>query len=445
MKKHYAALNTGFILCFLFLFCLLSCKGEKQTYSQPAQFVFDMLLYNNFKENAGRYITADLHPEHLFYPENANNFFLRHTFSVHSKVPLYLFEFYNPEYTGILDSINSYCESCDSASWVEYYVDLFYSELAQDNLSQVLSELDNTDSYTMTAPYSVKNSSDKIPDVEMESQEKRWLDSQNRLKIHSIPNEIFIPENKPESKILISASKQTVTRSFYDDKYRLIRKENWNITDAFNYSLLKTDLYDYSENKIIPDKKETVTPEKKIICRYNDNGLVRRSDVYGLYTPASGTISGTASGKMTGTTISTTNGTTADSGSAAKKEENKSEDTKEYFLSKTLWFYDEKNRLTIEEFTEYTYEKDKYDAPVSRMIKRQDYIYNKDEEIPADYKYYENGILKMKTEYESKDKYVSKVFFEGGFEAAAFYEDGKHVKDVYSYNGVVRREQKYEQ
>ena len=78
------------------------------------------------------------------------------------------------------------------------------------------------------------------------------------------------------------------------------------------------------------------------------------------------------------------------------------------------------------------------------FTKRQNYSYKKDEEIPPDYEYYENGELKIKTTYTTKTEYTTQVFFDDSFSVITYYDDGKKLRDEYYNKDTFVREKIYE-
>ncbi len=424
-NKRFSFFAVCVVLCGIMF---SGCSRNFEKNAEIVNFVFNVISYNkngvsyeNILETSPKNVQKDLsalyRSQHFIYDELADKFLLRHTVSPKNRSFIYLFECYNPEYTAILECSSFYSEACDNASWTENLVSSVYDEIAQAHLTDTLLQLDGADSYGIDVPYSVVEN-DETPleneVVSVEDSGKRWMDSENRLKLFIMDEELFMPYVKGGMKSFVSKYKSNVTRSFYDEDYRLSQKEYWLINSANDYSLQKKDEFIYPAGSILPEKRITTSKDRKIIAYYTKNGFVRRSDVYGIY-------------KKDG-----------------EAEKNETSDSKEYLISKSLWQYNENKKLTIEEITEYTYADENYEKPVSAMVKRQDFIFNEDENIPPDYKYYENGRLKMHTEYESKGTYVSRIFFDEFYSVVSYFNDGKHVKDVYYYQDVIRREQNYE-
>ena len=74
------------------------------------------------------------------------------------------------------------------------------------------------------------------------------------------------------------------------------------------------------------------------------------------------------------------------------------------------------------------------------------YVYKRnDENLPPDFEYFENEILKMRNKYSSqKGSYTSQIFFEDGFSVKTYYIEEKKVKEIYYLGDSVLRIKNYE-
>lgn len=103
--------------------------------------------------------------------------------------------------------------------------------------------------------------------------------------------------------------------------------------------------------------------------------------------------------------------------------------------SEYFWTYDDKNRLVRED--EIIHKEN------STSSKSQIYIYNKNDEIPPDFEYYENGEIKNKQVYNSKTDYWVQTYFEDSFSVITFYENNLKVREQYLSEDEVVREKVY--
>ena len=72
------------------------------------------------------------------------------------------------------------------------------------------------------------------------------------------------------------------------------------------------------------------------------------------------------------------------------------------------------------------------------------YHNKENEELPADYEYFENDILKIKVVYsETKGNFTQEIFFDN-MSVKSFYEDNLLKKDIYYIDGVEKRVVNYE-
>ena len=58
--------------------------------------------------------------------------------------------------------------------------------------------------------------------------------------------------------------------------------------------------------------------------------------------------------------------------------------------------------------------------------------------------YFEDGILKVKTEYSKKGWYKKNIYFDEEYLVSTYFENNIRKKDVYFYKGSVLKEKIYE-
>jgi len=374
----------AFSLCFFLTLGFSSCSKNKITGNNQLlkDFVFQHLLYSE----TGK---CDLEkPEKLYFYPNLKNFFLRS--NVTSKGFLLGIELQNPEYTGIINGSTFYCGYADDASWVDELIEKFY----QEN-----SELITDDSFDFGRPYSISGS-EGFEEIDTETVPSLWISSNRRLSFMKFKDEVFVPVQKDDNYILINSSGDKTSRSFYNKDFILQKKEIWKISTPKASEILQTEIYNYDDShNLVSTEKES--KEAKVITYYTKK-LPVRTDKY----------------------VITENGS--------------------YLQSRSLWRYTTDDKISIEEVTEYFYKDSDYSRFIDKFTKRQTYIYHEDEETPPDYKYYENGKLKMKIDYQDKQTYVSKVLFTDDYEVTSYYEENMRKKDVYTVGGKVQRVKEYE-
>ena len=324
---------------------------------------------------------------------------------------LYLFEKLYPACAGIIDIKDIYIPELDNGSWVD---SLLFSMEEERFGSDVLSMLEDESNFMppipadieMPKPENQELNQEQKPEQNLEPEpvEKLLTDTQNRLKLLEYGNERFLPVNTNNSRVLVHYSDKKAVRYFYDERYRLIKKEYW-IMDTVNSSRINgSEIYEYTADSKNPAKKIIENDTTKLVSILNENGFVIRTEKYEL----------------------------------ADQEKERSQKT----LSITEWQYDENNRVTAENCTEYNYDGEKYKGSVQ---KKQVFRYKKeDDSMPPDYEYYENNVLRTKTEYTEKDKYTTLIVFDEENSVKTYYENYIKVKDVFITGGVEKRVRVYE-
>lgn len=223
------------------------------------------------------------------------------------------------------------------------------------------------------------------------------------LSFYEFDNEIFTSQDSEGNHILVHSNKEKVNRFFYDDKYKLIKKEVWNIPSAFKAALEKTETYKYFENSKVVSEKDITGPYTVENVKYNNDGKTLSAEKYAVF------------------------------------------EEKEHITEKRLFSYDDDGNLLSDELKEYFYKADDYKDLDYSFTKKYLYSYN-DEGIPPDFKYFENGILKMHNKYSTeKGNFTSRIFFDEGLSVKSYYENYIRVRDVYYRNNSIIREKVYEE
>lgn len=343
----------------------------------------------------------------------------RHTI-FQNRIILY-WDLFFPEYTGITEASGFYIPDNDKADWVEELLMQIEEERIAEELKQMeeeLKELSETalpdepeeelkeEAVQETEPEAKKIATPKADEItrflEKQTDGDIFMDSSEELKFYEFENEIFVRQKTPDGMIIINSTGASVTRYFYDSEMLLTKKETWVIASASNSILDKLEEFEYSkpENKII-GKKQT-SGDKIDIIRYTEKGLVDTLERYITY----------------------------------KKHQ--------YVLQKRKCEYDEEGKIISDEVIDYNYRENDYKKLLYSFSKKYTYSYNEDD-IPPDFSYYENEVLKMKNKYsKEKGEYTSQVFFEEGMSVKTYYKNDLRVKDVYYSNNNVIREKVYE-
>ena len=246
----------------------------------------------------------------------------------------------------------------------------------------------------------------KVSEVERffseEKHETVKLGKSDGLKYFEFENEIFSPQDTEGNHILIHAVKEKVSRFFYNDEYKLVKKETWKIPSALQYALEKTETYEYFNGTKVLSAKKIIEKNSIENIKYNSDGKVTSVEKYAVA------------------------------------------DEKQYITSERKFSYNDEGKLLTDLLKEYFYKASDYKVLDYSFTKKYIYTYNEGD-IPPDFKYYENDVLKMYNKYSSeKGTYTSRIYFDEGLSVKAYYENDVRVRDVYYRNNNVIREKVYE-
>lgn len=315
-----------------------------------------------------------------------------------------------------------YSPACDNGEWVEELLARLEEERIADELSSMessLSEYQNEEMPEAEKSEEETESSESTGSTESEESAEPQLsevekffnqekadtiihDKNNKLKFYEFENEIFEPQYQNGNLINIHANGNYIDRYFYNDNYQLVKKENWNIPSVQGAKLEKTEKYEYYPDSNVISKKTITTLESQENLTYSETSKILTSEKYAIA------------------------------------------EEKNQISSKRKLSYDNEDRLISDSLTEYFYKDKEYKELDYSFTKKYDYAYNEGE-IPPDFKYYENGVLKMLNKYSSeKGKYVSEIFFDKTFSVKTYYENDVRVKDIFYSGGKVTREKLYD-
>ncbi|MCI6593068.1 MAG: hypothetical protein MSH65_10550 [Spirochaetia bacterium] len=290
----------------------------------------------------------------------------------------------------------------------EYQID-DASELIKDDEeeSTMNSESESSEVSEMSDETNDSQAEETLSEIENffseEKEEVTKTGKNDLLSFYEFDNEIFTSQDSEGNHILVHSMKEKVNRFFYDDEYKLIKKEVWNIPSVFKAVLEKTETYKYFENSKVVSEKEITGPYTVENVKYSNDGKTLSAEKYAVF------------------------------------------EDKEHITEKRLFSYDDDGNLLSDELKEYFYKADDYKNLDYSFTKKYLYSYN-DEGIPPDFKYFENGILKMHNKYSTeKGNFTSRIFFDEGLSVKSYYENNIRVRDVYYRNNSIIREKVYEE
>lgn len=115
--------------------------------------------------------------------------------------------------------------------------------------------------------------------------------------------------------------------------------------------------------------------------------------------------------------------------------------------------YDDGNRITVYELTTWNYRRNLFGRLITESLKtKYEYSYHNeksensdsdDSNIPPDYKFYEDDVLRMERNYTAPDDYTEKMIFSDEFYVEAAYVDGVKKQEIIYNNGKEARRRKF--
>lgn len=386
MKKSFVFL---FSIFSLFLFILAGCSHKNQDESE--------ITINESLNNYMYIYTLDsLKDENSILSKGLNSIFKRYII----KDGIF-YSFFDLLFPGRINQFNTfyfydlYNDDC-------YWVDAMIMELEEQRIANQLIEMENRLEDIITP---IDEKLEKEEAEENEAEIRDYVKNEVSIKDNNLGymeygDEKFIPQIVGENYILIHSYNENVSRNFYDKLFRCYKKESWKISSN-NEELLYTTNISFDDNSYIPKTSTTITKETKQHRLFNDKGQVKEEVNYIIY------------------------------------------DNKEYIKSSLKLKYNSDNKIIESNLTEYNYDGELYSKLLYTFNKKYIYKFNGDD-IPADFDYYENNILKMRNRYSSEDTYTSRIYFNDGYSVLSYYQNNIPVKEVYSVNDVVERVKVYE-
>lgn len=225
----------------------------------------------------------------------------------------------------------------------------------------------------------------------------------NNLKFFEFDNETFSQQKVDGKLILIHSNRNSVTRNFYNENYLLEKRESWNISSAENASLEKTEWFVYFQGTSLISSKTITEKEFTERVSYNSEGRPVKSERYAVV------------------------------------------EDKEKLISKRNFAYNSDGKIISDELTDYFYKDKDYSELDYSFARKYTYSYNVDD-IPPDFSYFENDVLKMQNKYSTtKGTYTSRIYFDDDFSVKTYYENELRVKDTYYSGNKILREKLYEE
>ncbi len=319
--------------------------------------------------------------------------------------PVPLGEFLGYDVPEISYSYQDYDSSADDGKWIQrlFLSGSIFSVRAPEEYSALSEQLKNSETMEIDeiAGAILKKSSEENPVAE-----KKYLNEDKALSLYSYDDENLSIQKTDSGRTLINSDGKKTVRYFYDEKMRLVKKENWELSGGISSAKIADfQTFEYSDGSK-PFASTVSSENEKHEILYDQNGRIISSKNYMFF----------------------------------KKDEKKS--GKFVLESKTEWKYSESGKVLEKYFEEYSYNRNK--SRVLGTSSKKDVYEYKIQDGSPDYFFYENDELRVSTVYSSADSYITTMNFDGGFVVESYYENGRRKKDLLYLNGIVRSVQNYE-
>lgn len=307
-------------------------------------------------------------------------------------------DFFMQDYIGVFDVSILYDETSDGGDLIDS-IDFSESDIFTVEEPEELVEIR-------------KEIFEKTAAAKNEIRESRFTDTEKKLRFYSFNDEVLSLQKNQDGYTAISSDNKTAVRKFYDNAFRLYKREFWNLSGGAETSeAAKTENYIYADGAK-PVSAVITEPKKRMEFSYDESGRIIISKVFAAENESSEK--------------------SADSNAAVEIKFN--------LKSMTRFSYGESGKLTERYYESYDYRRGKL---TDTETKREVYEH-KTEDGEPDYYFYENGVLRMKRIYRSVDAYTAYMYFDGGYSSETVYENGKRVRDLFFLYGKLVRSRNYE-
>ena len=287
------------------------------------------------------------------------------------------------------------CHS-DDGSWV----DSLFTTMEEERIGQEIEKMENI---INSEELHVDEREESLIAEELidEVATKTLVDNEQNLASAEYGKEIFIPKKDGDNWILIHAFEKDVKRFFYDSIFRCYKQENWDIKQGETEKIIKTIETSFRDNTYIPLSKNIKEEKSRKYQEFDADGYLVKEENYSIY------------------------------------------EDKEYINDTLSFKYNEEHKVIESSVIEYYYKDEKFSKLDYSFNKKYVYKYNKDD-IPPDFDYYEDNILRMSNKYKTKLDYTSEIYFADGFSVTSLYENNKLKKEIFTINGKEERIKNYE-
>ncbi len=275
---------------------------------------------------------------------------------------------------------------------VEFLQNNKYFELNSQNQQNAFFSEENSFFSEENASLNAENP-ELSENQELESQ-NILIDSLNKIRLFEFGEEKLELSSKNSQKSLVSVNSQTFILNSYDENSLLTETVEWkNAQNSEDSVMLKKTSFSYEKGfdadgkSIIKSSKKTVQDfqEKTLsVTLYNEDLLPIRSQKYSV----------------------------DENGNRTR-------------IQSSAIDYDGEKRVV--QYREINYYKaDNFIDAISRLSKKYVYKYSAEIENP-DFEYYENNVLRLKTQYLNEQDYIETAFFDNDIKVESRYENNVKI------------------
>ena len=252
----------------------------------------------------------------------------------------------------------------------------------------------------------------EVPEFEVPVMEpyesKDFYGKDDLLAFSEFESEVIEISKSEDKRVIVYSLGNRVNRRFFDQDYRLVKSEFWEIANYNDSIITKTEKFYYKGDRKKPFLKTVDYDTSREDFYYRLDGLVE------------------------------------------KKENYKKVNQKNYITEITRWTFDSQNRITQIKTRSFSYNSEEDTKRRDVFVKSFVYKYNPTaedgQEIPPDVKYFENDILKSYERYSAvSGTYTQHYYFDNGISIKTWYVDNKKVREIIYQNDKVMRSNKIDE
>lgn len=284
-------------------------------------------------------------------------------------------------------------------------------ELLEYTDDMSIEELANYEAEEERIAASIEALENHISDGETEENFKtadEFCGRDDLLSFSQFDDEVIEVSRFDDKRVMIYSIGNKVNRRFFDEEYRLIKTEYWEIASFDNSKIYKKEFFHYKGDEHRYYMKTVDYDEGCEDYYYRPDGIVEKSESYK---------------KVKG---------------------------KKYITEICRWTFDSQKRITQVKTRTFSYNDEEDTKRRDVFVKTFTYKYNPPaedgQEIPPDVKYYENDVLKSYERYSvTPGSYTQHYYFDNGISIKTWYVDNKKVREIVYQNDKVMRVNKIDE